>query len=64
MDGLKVFSGSSHPALAQEICQCLGLPMGTISTRLENGPDIDSHPPDWPTIQGAQVTTISLRNMG
>jgi ribose-phosphate pyrophosphokinase len=33
MDGLKVFSGSSHPALAQEICQCLGLPMGTISTR-------------------------------
>jgi len=25
---LKVFSGSSHPGLAQEICDCLGIPLG------------------------------------
>ena len=32
MDGLKVFAGSSHPALAQEICKCLGLPLGMLTT--------------------------------
>ncbi|MET0850827.1 MAG: ribose-phosphate diphosphokinase [Candidatus Rokuibacteriota bacterium] len=32
MDGLKVFAGSSHPALAQEICKCLGIPLGAITT--------------------------------
>ena len=32
MDGLKVFAGSSHPALAQEICKCLGLPLGALTT--------------------------------
>jgi ribose-phosphate pyrophosphokinase len=28
MDGLKVFAGSSHPELAGEVCQCLGLSLG------------------------------------
>ena len=32
MDGLKVFAGSSHPALAQEICKCLALPLGSVTT--------------------------------
>jgi ribose-phosphate pyrophosphokinase len=32
MDGLKVFAGSSHPALAQEICKCLGIPLGVVTT--------------------------------
>ncbi len=32
MDGLKVFSGSSHPALALAICKCLGLAPGRLST--------------------------------
>src|SRR5262249_21105251 len=33
MDGLKVFSGSSHPTLAQDICQCLGLPLRPTTTK-------------------------------
>lgn len=32
MDGLKVFAGSSHPALAREICACLGLAPGAVTT--------------------------------
>jgi ribose-phosphate pyrophosphokinase len=32
MDGLKVFAGSSHPALAQEISKCLGIPLGAVTT--------------------------------
>jgi ribose-phosphate pyrophosphokinase len=37
MDGLKVFSGSSHPALAHEICKCLGIPLGSLTiTRFSN----------------------------
>jgi len=32
MDGLKVFAGSSHPALAQEICKRLDLPLGAVTT--------------------------------
>lgn len=31
-DGLKVFSGASHPALAREICHVLGLPLGRTHT--------------------------------
>src|SRR6478752_4630114 len=31
-DGLKVFSGSSHPQLAQEVCDCLGIPLGRMHT--------------------------------
>ena len=31
--GLKVFAGSSHPALAQEICQQIGIPLGRASTK-------------------------------
>ena len=31
--GLKVFAGSSHPALAQEICQQLGIPLGRANTK-------------------------------
>ena len=31
-DDLKVFSGSSHPALAREICDCLGIPLGGVHT--------------------------------
>src|SRR5262249_12872361 len=33
MDGLKVFSGSSHPTLAQDICKCLGIPLGATTTK-------------------------------
>jgi ribose-phosphate pyrophosphokinase len=32
MDGLKVFAGSSHPALAEEICKRLDCPLGAVST--------------------------------
>ena len=32
MAGLKVFSGSTHPALAREICQCLTIPLGEAHT--------------------------------
>ena len=32
MDGLKVFAGSSHPALAQEICKGLGIALGALTT--------------------------------
>ena len=36
-DGLKVFSGSSHPELAREICDCLGIPLGRAhTTRFSN----------------------------
>jgi ribose-phosphate pyrophosphokinase len=36
-DGLKVFSGSSHPDLAREICQALGIPLGRAhTTRFSN----------------------------
>src|SRR4051794_7823006 len=31
-DGLKVFSGSSHPQLAQQVCDCLGIPLGRMHT--------------------------------
>jgi len=31
-DGLKVFSGSSHPVLAREICDCLGISLGAVRT--------------------------------
>jgi len=31
--GLKVFAGSSHPILANEICQHLGIPLGRASTK-------------------------------
>ena len=30
--GLKVFAGSSHAALAREICDCLGIPLGQAHT--------------------------------
>ncbi|HXJ81436.1 MAG TPA: ribose-phosphate pyrophosphokinase [Candidatus Methylomirabilis sp.] len=33
MDGLKVFSGSSHPTLAQDVCKCLGITPGAITTK-------------------------------
>lgn len=33
MSDLKVFAGSSHPTLAQEICDCLGIPLGACSTK-------------------------------
>jgi ribose-phosphate pyrophosphokinase len=29
-ESLKVFSGSSHPRLAQAICDCLGIPLGEV----------------------------------
>src|ERR1700750_1646277 len=32
MNGLKVFSGSSHPQLAHENCDCLGIPLGKSHT--------------------------------
>ncbi len=32
MDGLKVFAGTSHPKLAEEICQCLGIALGKMHT--------------------------------
>ena len=36
-DGLKVFSGSSHPELAREICDALGIPLGRAhTTRFSN----------------------------
>lgn len=36
-DGLKVFSGSSHPALVREICDVLGIPVGRAhTTRFSN----------------------------
>ena len=36
-DGLKVFSGASHPGLAREICGALGIPLGKLyTTRFSN----------------------------
>ncbi len=32
MPGMKVFSGSAHPALAQSICDALGIPLGRMRT--------------------------------
>jgi len=39
MDGsIKVFSGTAHPKLAQEICEYLGIPLGVIAiTRFSDG---------------------------
>jgi ribose-phosphate pyrophosphokinase len=35
--GLKVFSGASHPALARQVCDCLGIELGhTHTTRFSN----------------------------
>ena len=31
-DGLRVFSGASHPQLAREICDCLGIALGKTQT--------------------------------
>jgi len=33
MDQIKVFSGNAHPALAQEICRVLGIPVGKTECR-------------------------------
>ena len=30
---IKIFSGSANPELAEELCQCLGLPLGKVSLR-------------------------------
>jgi ribose-phosphate pyrophosphokinase len=30
---IKIFSGSANPALAEEVCQCLGIPLGKASLR-------------------------------
>src|SRR3989442_3530467 len=32
-DRLKIFSGSANPALAEEVCRCLGIPLGKVSLR-------------------------------
>src|SRR5437899_12688575 len=32
-DRLKIFSGSANPALAEEMCRCLGIPLGKVSLR-------------------------------
>jgi ribose-phosphate pyrophosphokinase len=32
-DRLKIFSGSANPALAEELCACLGIPLGKASLR-------------------------------
>src|SRR5258705_9939879 len=32
-DRIKIFSGSANPALAEELCHCLGLPLGKASLR-------------------------------
>jgi ribose-phosphate pyrophosphokinase len=37
MSGLKVFAGGSHPDLAKELCDCLGIPLGrSHTTRFSN----------------------------
>jgi ribose-phosphate pyrophosphokinase len=37
VSGLKIFAGGSHPALAKEICDCLGIPVGlSHTTRFSN----------------------------
>src|SRR5437667_12585500 len=32
-DRLKIFTGSANPALAEELCNCLGIPLGKASIR-------------------------------
>ena len=32
-ENVKVFAGSSHPALAQEICDSIGIPLGRATTK-------------------------------
>jgi ribose-phosphate pyrophosphokinase len=37
VSGLKIFAGGSHPALAKELCDCLGIPVGrSHTTRFSN----------------------------
>jgi len=33
LDKIRVFTGNSNPELAQNICKCLGIPLGTAKVR-------------------------------
>jgi ribose-phosphate pyrophosphokinase len=53
---LKLFAGSAHPALAREIADCLGLPLGT--ARLHRFPDSEVSFQIDENIRGADVFII------
>jgi ribose-phosphate pyrophosphokinase len=53
---LKLFAGSAHPALAREIADCLGLPLGT--ARLHRFPDSEVSFQIDENIRGADVFIV------
>jgi ribose-phosphate pyrophosphokinase len=53
---LKLFKGSAHPALAQEIAECLGIPMG--QARLHRFPDTEVSFQIDENIRGADVFIV------
>jgi len=53
---LKIFSGRSHPALAREICSCLGIPLGELT--LYNFSDGESYCQIGENVRGADVFVV------
>jgi ribose-phosphate pyrophosphokinase len=52
----KVFSGTANPALTQEICDCLGTPLGSIMIR--NFADGETHLQVQENVRGADVFVV------
>jgi len=49
MDELKVFTGNAHPALAQSVCDYLGIPLGEIEvSEFSQREHLRSHPGECP----------------
>lgn len=53
---LKVFAGNAHPALAREICQCLGVPLGELN--VSRFPDSEVRLQILENVRGADVFVI------
>ena len=62
MDGLKVFSRSSHPALAQEICKCLAIPLAT-DFLLEHGARSVSAAVVHPVLSGRALERLAASRL-
>ena len=53
---IKIFSGSANPALAEELCCCLGLPLGKASLR--QFADGDAYIQILENVRGADVFVV------